>query len=112
MKKLIISAFAAAVLLVANSAVADHHESKDVTLKGEAKCAKCAWKKSDKCADVLQVKGDDGKVVTYWLAKNTTSKPLHKSICQDTVKLTATGRVAEFDGKTILVASKLTPEKK
>jgi hypothetical protein len=106
MKKLIISAFAAAAILVANTAVADHHE--EVTLKGESKCAKCALKKSDKCADVLEVKGKDGKTTTYWIAKNATSKDFHKNVCQATVKLTAVGKVGEIDGKQIIIASKLT----
>ena len=109
MKKLIISAFAAAALFVANSAMAD--DAKPVTLTGESKCAKCALKKSDKCADVLEVKGSDGKTITYWIAKNDTSKDFHKNVCQDTVKLTAVGSVGEIDGKQVLVASKLTIDK-
>lgn len=111
MKKLIISAFAAAALLVATNATADHHASKEVTLKGEAKCAKCALKQSDKCADVVQVKGEDGKTVTYWIAKNDVSKDFHKNVCQDTAKLTAVGSVGEVDGKHVIIASKLTVEK-
>ncbi len=107
MKKLIISAFAAAAILVANSALAAD-AGKEVTLKGESKCAKCALKMSDKCADVLQVKGDDGKTITYWIAKNDASKDFHKNVCQDTVKLTAVGKVEEKDGKKMLLASKLT----
>ncbi len=109
MKKLIISAFVATAILVANSAMAD--DAKEVTLKGESKCAKCALKKSDKCADVLEVKGKDGKTTTYWIAKNDASKDFHKNICQDTVKLTAVGKVEEKDGKHMLVASKLTINK-
>jgi hypothetical protein len=108
MKKLIISAFAAAALLLSTSAMADHHESKEVTLKGDAKCAKCALGESKKCADVLQVKGKDGKTVTYWIAKNNVSKDFHKNVCQDTAKLTAVGNVGEVDGKQIIIASKLT----
>jgi hypothetical protein len=111
MKKFIISAFAAAALLVANSAVADHHGKKEVTLKGEAKCAKCALGESKKCADVLQVKGKDGKTMTYWIAKNDVSKDFHSNVCQSTAKLTAVGAVGEIDGKKVLVASKLKVEK-
>ena len=106
MKKLIISAFAAAAILIANSAMAE--TAKEVTLKGESKCAKCALKMSDKCADVLQVKGKDGKTTTYWIAKNDASKDFHKNVCQATVKLTAVGKVEEKDGKKMLLASKLT----
>ena len=108
MKKLLITSIAAAAILVANSTMAA--DAKEVTLKGEAKCAKCALKLSDKCADVVEVTAD-GKTTTYWIAKNDASKDFHKNVCQDTVKLTAVGSVGEIDGKKIIVASKLTVDK-
>lgn len=109
MKKLIISAFAAAALLVATSAMADT-TGKEVTLKGEGKCAKCALKESEKCADVIQVKKGD-KTTTYYIAKNDASKDFHGNVCQATVKLTAVGKVEEKDGKQWIVASKLEIQK-
>jgi len=103
MKKLIFAAFAAAALLVANTSFA---ADKEVTLKGEGKCAKCALKKADQCTNVIEVQAGDKKVV-YWLEQNDISKAFHKNVCSDTVKMTAVGKVSEKDGKKILVASKL-----
>lgn len=108
MKKIIISAFAAAALLATNMAMAE--EAKEVTLKGEGKCAKCALKESADCADVVQVE-KEGKKTTYYIAKNDASKGFHKNVCSDTVKMTAVGKVEEKDGKKWIVASKLEVDK-
>ncbi|HAV61270.1 MAG TPA: hypothetical protein DCY13_02780 [Verrucomicrobiales bacterium] len=112
MKKLIISAIAAAVLALPGAAFADHHakEGKEVTLKGEGKCGKCALKEADKCTNVIEVKDGEKKIV-YWLEQNDVSKAFHKNVCSDTVKVTAVGKVSEKDGKKILVASKIEKQK-
>ena len=107
MKKLIISALAAAALLVTTSAFA---QDKEVTLKGEGKCAKCALKKADQCQNVIEVKEGD-KTVAYWMEANDVAKAFHKNVCSATVKMTAVGKVSEKDGKKILVASKLDVDK-
>lgn len=107
MKKLIISTFTAAALLTANSAFA---ADKEVTLNGEAKCGKCALKEAKECTNVIEVKEGDKKVV-YWLDQNEVSKGFHKTVCTDTAKVTATGKVSEKDGKKILVASKIAVAK-
>lgn len=103
MKKLIISALAAAALLAVNPAFA---QDKEVTLKGEGKCAKCALKKAEQCQNVIEVKDGD-KTVAYWIEQNDISKAFHKNVCTATAKMTAVGKVSEKDGKKILVASKL-----
>jgi hypothetical protein len=103
MKKLIISAFAAAALLAANTTLA---AEKEVTLKGEGKCGKCALKEAKDCTNIIEVKEGDKKVV-YWLEQNDVSKAFHKNVCSATVKMTAVGKASEKDGKKILVASKL-----
>jgi len=107
MKKLIISALAAAALLATTSAFA---ADKEVTLKGEGKCAKCALKKADQCQNVIEVKEGD-KTVAYWMEANDVAKAFHKNVCSATVKMTAVGKVSEKDGKKILVASKLDVDK-
>ena len=81
-------------------------EDKEVTVTGEGKCAKCSLKKADKCQNVIETK-EDGKKVTYWLAKNETSNNFHDNICKETKKVTATGTVKEEDGKKVLTASKI-----
>src|SRR5258705_12345413 len=67
-------------------------EGKDVTIQGEAKCAKCSLHEADKCQTVIQTK-EDGKTVTYWVAQNEIAKGFHKEICTDTKKVKATGKV-------------------
>jgi hypothetical protein len=107
MKKLIIAAFAAAALLTASTSMA---ADKEITLKGEGKCAKCALKKADQCQNVIEVTDGDTKVV-YWMEANDVAKAFHKNVCSDTVKMTAVGKVSEKDGKQMLVASKLEVQK-
>ncbi len=107
MKKLIISALAAAALLATTSAFA---QDKEVTLKGEGKCGKCALKKADQCQNVIEVKDGD-KTVAYWMEANDVAKAFHGNVCSKTVKMTAVGKVSEKDGKKILVASKLEVDK-
>jgi hypothetical protein len=81
-------------------------EGKKVTISGEGKCAKCAMKEGEKCQNVIQTK-EDGKTVTYYLAKNTVSDDFHGNICKETKKVTATGTVKDAAGKKELTASKI-----
>ncbi len=81
-----------------------------ITVTGEGKCAKCALKETDKCQNVIQVE-EGGKTVTYYLAKNKVANAYHKNVCQTTTKTTATGEVAEKDGKKVLTATKIEEAK-
>lgn len=82
---------------------------KEVTIQGEAKCAKCSLHEADKCQTVIQTK-EDGKTVTYYVTQNDVAKAFHKEICSDTKKVKATGKVEEVDGKKKLTLAKITPE--
>ena len=83
-------------------------KEKEKTIKGEAKCAKCALKEAgvDKCQNVITTE-EHGKKVTYYLAKNDISDKFHKNVCQEAKKVTATGKVKEVDGKKVLTVSKI-----
>jgi len=81
-------------------------EGKEVTIKGDAKCAKCALKETEKCQTVIQAE-EDGKTVTYYLANNKTAKEFHENVCKEAKKATATGTVKEVDGKKQLMATKI-----
>ncbi len=81
-----------------------------ITVTGEGKCAKCALKESDKCQNVIQVE-EGGKTTNYYLAPNKVAKAYHKTVCQATVKTTATGEVTEKGGKKILTATKIEEAK-
>jgi predicted nucleotidyltransferase len=85
-------------------------EGKEVTIKGEGKCAKCSLKETDSCQNVIQTK-EGGKTVTYYLAKNDLSKEFHSNICKEPKKVTAKGTVKEVDGKKELTVSKIDLDK-
>ena len=73
-------------------------EPKTVTITGEGKCGKCSLKETETCQNVIQTK-EDGKTVTYYIAKNDVADAFHKNVCQATKKVTAKGTVKEVHGK-------------
>jgi hypothetical protein len=98
-----LSTIAVLTVAFATSAFA---EDKEVTVTGQGKCAKCALKEGDKCQNVIEAK-EDGKKVTYYLAKNEVSDNFHDEICKEAKKVKATGTVKEEDGKKVLTVSKI-----
>ena len=80
---------------------------KEKTITGEAKCAKCMLKETDKCQTVIQVEGKNGKTVKYYLADNDVSKAFHENVCMEAKKVTATGTVKKVEGKNELTVSKI-----
>jgi len=79
---------------------------KEVTLTGNACCAKCALHTADKCQSVLQTTVD-GKAVTYELT-GKEAKAFHEKICAGSgIKVTVTGKVTGKDGKEVLHATKI-----
>jgi hypothetical protein len=81
--------------------------SKEETITGEAKCAKCMLKETDKCQTVIQAEDKAGKTVNYYLAENDKSKAFHHNVCTETKKATATGTVKKVDGKNVFTVSKI-----
>ena len=85
--------------------------SKEVTITGNAVCAKCTLHESDKCQTVIQTQVA-GKAVNYYLTDNDVSKAFHKNICSGPgEKVPATGTITEKDGKQMLTVSKIEPVK-
>ncbi len=83
---------------------------KEVTITGDACCAKCALHKSDKCQTVVKATVD-GKEVMYYLT-GKEAKTFHEKICSGTSqKVTVTGKVTEKDGKEMLKATKIEEAK-
>jgi len=105
----LLAGVAGSLLLALATATPAFAEGKDVTIQGEAKCAKCSLHEADKCQTVIQTK-EDGKTVTYWVAQNDLAKGFHKEVCQDSKKVKATGKVETVDGKKKLTLAKITPE--
>ncbi len=98
MKKLILSSILA--LALSPAVFADK-------LEGEATCAKCDLKTASKCQAVLQVKGADGKPVTY-IVDGDKAAALHKEICKGGKDATVEGTVSEKDGAKHITATSYT----
>ena len=81
--------------------------AKERTITGEAKCAKCMLKETDKCQTVIPVETKKGKTVNYYLTENDVSKAFHENVCKDTKKVTATGTVKKAEGKNEFTVSKI-----
>ena len=115
LKSLTLSLSALLLLGFATSTFAaekDAKEAKERTIKGEAKCAKCALHQADKCQTAIESENKAGKKVTYYLADNETAKNFHKEICKESKQVTATGTVKKgADGKMELTASKIEEAK-
>jgi hypothetical protein len=84
----------------------DSANDKEVTITGEARCAKCALHDAKKCQTVIQTQ-EDGKTVTYYLTPNDKAKDFHENVCETSKKVTATGKVSKADGKEMLTVSKI-----
>lgn len=81
---------------------------KEVTLTGNAVCAKCVLHETKECQNVLQV-AENGKTNNYYFVQNDASKNFHDEICGTAgEKVTATGTVSKGkDGKEMIAASKI-----
>jgi RecG-like helicase len=83
-------------------------EGRERTITGEGKCAKCALKEGDKCQNVIEVEGKNGKkAVKFYLVDNEMAKDFHKNVCKENKKVTATGTVKKVDGKNEMTVTKI-----
>jgi hypothetical protein len=82
-------------------------KSKEKTITGEAKCAKCMLKETEKCQTVIQVENKKGKTINYYLADNDAAKAFHANVCKEAKKVTATGTNKKVDGKNEFTISKI-----
>ena len=80
--------------------------AEEVTIKGEALCAKCELHETEKCQTAIRTTVD-GKEVIYYAVNNDVAKAFHKNICQAPAKVTATGTVEEKDGKKTIKLTKI-----
>ena len=95
-----------AFLFATTGAVAAFAASTEITITGEAKCAKCAMGQGDTCQTVIEVM-KDGNAELYYLAANDTAAAFHKNVCRAPAKATATGTVEKKDGKMLLTVTKV-----
>ena len=104
---LILTGIAALLLLAFATPALAADASKEKTITGEAKCAKCMLKETDKCQTVIQAENKKGKTVNYYLASNDVSKAFHQNVCKEAKKVKATGTVKKVDGKNEFTVSKI-----
>ena len=104
---LLLAGIAGLLLLALATPTIAADKPKQKTITGEAKCAKCMLKETDKCQTVIQVEGKKGKTVTYYLAENDVSKAFHQNVCTEAKKATATGKIKKVRGKIEFTASKI-----
>ena len=107
--KLLFTGVAAVVLLALAipSTAAESGKERERTINGEAKCAKCALKESDKCQTVIETKNRAGDAVKYYVVNNDIAKKFHDEICENPKKVKAVGTVKTVDGKRELTVTKI-----
>lgn len=80
-------------------------ESRSVQLTGILLCAKCTFKETQVCANVLVVKGT-GSDTIYYLDDKGAEEKYHKAVCGGTGRYVAvSGKVLKKDGKLWLKAN-------
>jgi len=104
--KIFRSSLAGLMLLALSVPAFAADKEKEITIKGEGKCAKCALHETDKCQNAIETT-QHGKKVTYYLTKNEVSNDFHDNVCKEAKQVKATGTVKEVDGKKELTASKI-----
>src|SRR5829696_8650570 len=78
--------------------------AEQITITGDAVCAKCALKETKSCQNTITT-DDGGKKVTYYRVHDKVSKKAHGGlgICtaskDDPIKVKATGEAKEEEGK-------------
>ena len=106
MKKMFAAMTTAAVLAWALSGTSALAKDKEVTIKGEAKCAMCMLHEGSSCKTVIQI-SKSGKTTTYYLVDNDISKAFTEDVCHGAKKVVAKGTVAEVEGKQKLTLTKI-----
>jgi hypothetical protein len=94
-----------AAVVIAQAADKGEKKGKEVTLKGEICCSKCALKETAKCGNAIKVKEGDKEVVYYFKDKGKGA-PYHKEICTGAKAGSVTGVVSEKDGKKYITPAK------
>jgi hypothetical protein len=104
----VIASIAALVLAANTISVMAKEKTKEVTVTGEAKCAKCMLKEAGatECQTVIEVE-NKGKARNYYVVNNDVSKAFHEDVCHAAKKVKATGTVAKVHGKQELTLTKI-----
>ena len=111
MRKLL-ALVAAGVLFCGVGLLRADDKDKEITLKGDGMCAKCALQEKDTCQNVVIVT-KDGKEKTYYIVHDDVAKKVHARLgfCRASkekpAKVKITGTCEEKDGKLVFTAKKI-----
>lgn len=72
------------------------------TIVGEALCARCELKQTEKCQTAIREKADDAQSI-YFTADNHLAQRLLPNVCKEAVKVTAIGAVRERKGQRQII---------
>jgi len=103
MKNLVFAAFA--LLCFVGLVSAADKPAKEITLKGEINCSKCALNETADCGHAIKV-SEKGKVVLYYFKDNGKAESYHDTVCNGPAKGSVKGVVLEKDGKKWIVPAK------
>ena len=103
MKNLVLAAFG--LLFIVGLVSAADKPAKEITLKGEINCSKCALNETADCGHAIKV-SENGKEVIYYFKDNGKAEPYHDTVCNGPDKGSVKGVVLEKDGKKWIVPAK------
>ncbi len=103
MKNLVLASFALIFSFVMVSAA--DKPAKEVTLKGEINCSKCALNETADCGHAIKVT-ENGKDVIYYFKDKGKAESYHDVVCNGPAKGSVKGVVLEKDGKKWIVPAK------
>ena len=84
-------------------------QQKEVTVKGQVACAKCALNKETTCMAVVVEKKEGKEIIYYFDAEGNTK--YHPDVCPDPKNGAVTGVVSEKDGKKYIAVKEVKYEK-
>ena len=111
MRKLL-ALVAAGVLFCGVGLLRADDKDKEITVKGDGMCAKCALAEKDTCQNVVIVT-KDGEKKTYYIVHDSVAKKAHGSLgfCRATkenpAKVKITGTCVKKDDKLVFTAEKI-----
>ena len=108
MKKLL-ATIAGAALLLAMCATTGYAKDQQVTLTGQATCAKCIEKEKSAvaCQMVIEVQRENKNNQKFYVMPNDVSKAFKGNFCTGPIKVKATGTSTKVKSKKQLTLTKI-----
>ncbi len=103
MRNLVVASFV--VILSFGTLIAADKPAKEVTLKGEINCTKCALSETADCGHAIKV-SENGKDVIYYFKDKGKAESYHEMVCNGPAKGSVKGVLLEKDGKKWIVPVK------